>query len=184
MNATLEEYKATIAHLNEQLSLEAAKLEQDSQAKRDEYQVRTDASKAKKAILEAELASAASERDRLAADIRDADQQEVQANGQVNTLQRKVQDIIEEIAADNHQEHDRLAAFGNDMTAVLTAIKKGRWFGRQPPIGPLGMYVELKDPGKWADVMRIAIGHQMRAFAITDARDLGPLKTILKRYKK
>lgn len=184
MNVTLEEYKATIAHLDEQLSLEAAKLEQNSQAKRDEYQVLIDASKSRKAILEAELVSTTSERDRLAADIGVADQQEVHANSQVSILRRKVQDIAEEIAVDINQEHDRLAAFGNNMTAVLAAIKKARWSSRQPPVGPLGMYVELEDSTKWAEVMRIVIGHQLRAFAITDARDFGPLKAILQRHQK
>jgi chromosome segregation ATPase len=142
-----------------------------------------DASKARIATLEANLASAEAERDRLAAEITTADQQEAQAKGQVDTLQRKFQDVSEEIAASHNQEHDRLAAFGVGMTAVLAAIKKGRWTGNEP-VGPLGMYVELEDAEKWGDIMRISIGHQMRAFAITDSRDFGPLKAILQRHKK
>jgi structural maintenance of chromosomes protein 6 len=183
MNVTLEEYKTAIAHYDEQLTVEAAKLEQASQAQREEFQARIDESKAKIAALEVDLASAAKERDRLIGENTTADQQETQAKNQVETLQRKMQEINEEVTANSNQEQDRLAAFGSNMTAVLGAIKQQRWFG-DVPVGPLGMYVELDDAAKWGDVMRISIGHQMRGFAITDARDSGPLKSILQRHKK
>ena len=183
MNVTLEEYKTAIAHYEEQLTLEAAKLEQSSQAQREEFQTCIDESKARIAAINTDLASVTAVRDRLTGENTTADQQEAQANNQVETLQRRVQDITEEIAASSNQEHDRLAAFGLNMTAVLTAIKNGHWFG-DVPVGPLGLYVELEEAAKWGDIMRISIGHQMRAFAITDARDFGPLKSILQRYKK
>jgi structural maintenance of chromosomes protein 6 len=183
MNLTIEEYKTAIAHYDEQITLEAAKLEHASQAQRDEFQARIDAGKARIAKLDADLASAAAERDRLLGEITTAEQQESLAKTQVDTLQRKVQDTTEEIAASQNQEHDRLAAFGVNMNAVLAAIKKGRWFGHEP-VGPLGLYVQLDDAAKWGDIMRISIGHQMRAFGITDTRDFGPLKAILQRHKK
>ena len=183
MNVTLEEYNTAIKHYDGQLAIEAAKLESASQAQRDEFKARMDACKARITVFEADLASAATERDRLAAKVTTADQQEVQIKSQVDTLHRKVQDITEEIAVSHNQEHDRLAAFGVNMTAVLAAIEKGCWVGHKP-VGPLGMHVELEDAEKWGDIMRISIGHQMRAFAITDARDFGPLKSILQRHKK
>jgi chromosome segregation ATPase len=183
MNITLEEYKTAIAHYDEQLTLEAAKLEQASQAQREEFQARINESKAKIASLETDLASAATARDRLIGENTTADQQEAQAKNRVETLQRKMQEITEEIAVRSNQEQDRLAAFGFNMTAVLVAIKQQRWLG-DVPVGPLGMYVELEDVAKWGDIMRISIGHQMRGFAITDARDFGPLKSILQRHKK
>jgi chromosome segregation ATPase len=142
-----------------------------------------DASKTKIAALETDLASRAAERDRIVGETTAADQQEAQAKNQLDTIQRRVQDITDEIAASQNQESDRLAAFGLNMTAVLAAIKGARWFGREP-VGPLGLHVELEDPAKWGDIMRISIGHQMRAFAITDYRDLRQLKSILHRHKK
>jgi len=183
MNITLEEYKKAIAHDDEQLALEATKLEQASQAQREEFQARIDETKAKITALEVDLASAATERDRLISENTIADQQEAQAKTQVETLQRKMQELTEEIAVRSNQEQDRLAAFGFSMTAVLVAIKQQRWFG-DVPVGPLGMYVELEDAAKWGDIMRISIGHHMRGFAITDARDFGALKAILQRHKK
>jgi structural maintenance of chromosomes protein 6 len=183
MNTTLEEYKTAIAHYDEQIALETEKLEHASQAQRDGFQARIDESKARAAALDAELTSAGAERDRIVGEITAAEQQETQVKHQLETFERKVRDITEEIATSQNQEHDRLSAFGTNMTAVLGAIRQRRWLGREP-VGPLGMYVELEDAAKWGDIMRISIGHQMRAFAITDARDFAPLKSILQGHKK
>src|SRR5258708_6497258 len=106
MNVTLEEYKTAIAHYEGQLTLEAAKLEQSSQAQREEFQTRIDESKARIAAINADLASITAVRDRLTGENTTADQQEAQATNQVETLQRRVQDITEEIAASSNQEHD------------------------------------------------------------------------------
>lgn len=183
MNITIEEYNTAITHYDEQIILETAKLEHTSQVQRDEFQARIDASKAKIAKLETDLAAAAAERDRIMGEITTADQEESQIKSQVETLQRKVKDLTEEISASHEQGQDRLAVFGVNLNAVLAAIKQGRWFGREP-VGPLGLHVELGDVEKWGDIMRISIGHQMRAFAITDVRDHGQLKAILQRHKK
>jgi outer membrane protein TolC len=69
MNVTLEEYNTAIKHYDSQLTIEAAKLESASQAQRDEFKARIDACTARITVFEADLASAATERDRLAAEI-------------------------------------------------------------------------------------------------------------------
>lgn len=183
MNVTLEEYKTTIANLSTQLELEATKLEHASQIQQDKYQARIDECKARIASLKTDKAPLVVQRDQLTKDIAAVERDEAQAKSELDTSQQKVQDIVDEISTINTQDGDRLAIFGANMAAILAEIKRGRWHG-QEPVGPLGLYVELEDARKWGDIMRVSIGREMGAFGITDSRDSGPLRAILRHFKR
>jgi structural maintenance of chromosomes protein 6 len=67
--------------------------------------------------------------------------------------------------------------YGEQMPEILRAIDNAQWRG-QKPLGPLGLYVKLKDK-KWADVLRVGIGNALGNFAVTDHADRNQLKKIL-----
>ncbi|KAI0771145.1 hypothetical protein BD413DRAFT_492998 [Trametes elegans] len=75
---------------------------------------------------------------------------------------------------------DRLREFRvNQNLGRAIEIKRMRWHG-QPPVGPFGLYVKVKDPEQWGNLFRIVIGSAMSSFAITDARDRPALAQLLK----
>ncbi|KAJ3552318.1 hypothetical protein NM688_g4209 [Phlebia brevispora] len=102
--------------------------------------------------------------------------------------QRVGEQLREEIEGAQNQlrhiaelEKSKLAPFGTNMERVLQEINNTNWHGERP-VGPLGLYVKVRDPHKWANVMRVMIGSAMSAFAVSDARDRRTLDTILKRH--
>jgi hypothetical protein len=86
-------------------------------------------------------------------------------------LREQIQRCIE-------QQNNSLAPYGRDLKNVLDHIGKMRWHG-QKPLGPLGVYVKVKDR-IWADLLRNVIGSHMSSFAVTDPRDLPALKKLLR----
>ena len=71
----------------------------------------------------------------------------------------------------------KFSAFGKNIPQIYTAIANQQWKGERP-IGPIGTYVELVER-KWIEVVKIAIGHHMSSWIITDADDFKPMKKIL-----
>lgn len=85
-------------------------------------------------------------------------------------------------------EKNKLLPYGQNMAAVFDRIKhataEGRWVGH-PPLGPLGMYVTLKEEAQWAtDVVGLIRKPLLTGFAITDAKDRSLLSKILKETRK
>lgn len=183
MNSTLSELNKSLERLQAQLAEESEKLEQNSQTQRDHFQTRIHSHKERITALETRQQAIDRERHSFASDLTVVEHEENEARNLSKSLQKKAQDVEEELRTSETQQRDRHSAFGNNLPAVQQAIKNTRWYGREP-IGPLGMYVQLDDPDIWGDVLRITMGHQMRSFAITEAKDYGPLKAILKRYDK
>ncbi len=80
-------------------------------------------------------------------------------------------------------ERSKFAQFGNNMDRVMLEIRNKQWYG-QPPVGPFGVYVKIKEPERWGNLLRIVIGNNMSSFAITDARDRPALADILAKSNK
>ncbi|KAI9509233.1 hypothetical protein F5148DRAFT_978695, partial [Russula earlei] len=76
------------------------------------------------------------------------------------------------------QQNNSLAPYGRDLKKVLEHIGTMEWHG-QKPLGPLGVYVKMKDR-IWADLLRVVLGSHMSSFAVTDTRDLPVLKKLLR----
>jgi hypothetical protein len=183
MDDTMLEYQAEIIHIDNDLRKENQSLEEDFQSQRRKLNIRMEVVRDRLAVLQGELVSAGTEKDRLITELAQVDHQRGEAQRQVDVWNGKKQALVGKIATMKSQQKDPLSAFGNNMSEVNNAIKRARWQGH-PPIGPLGMFVELDDSAKWGDLMKVHIGHQMRAFAISDGRDFRQLKAILMRTGK
>lgn len=79
-----------------------------------------------------------------------------------------------------NSQKNKINLFGNNLDRVLADVSHARWHGKTP-VGPLGQYVELKDP-RWAELMRVNLGTMMASFAVTDAKDREPLNKILQKH--
>lgn len=182
MNSSLTALNKSIKEYDEKIAEEARRLEAHTQAKREEINRRLDA--AKEAVAEA---------DRRHKDVIDQQRNKllerdeikskgVAAEGKKQQHQERITDCQTMISKCKEQEKNSLAPYGRDIKGVLQSISKMQWHGN-PPIGPLGLYVKLKDQ-KWAPLLRAQLGNLMTSFACTDARDRPQLKKILDQSNK
>ena len=90
--------------------------------------------------------------------------------------------LREQIQRCVEQQNNSLAPYGRNLKNVVDHIERTRWHGHKP-LGPLGVYVKLKDR-VWADLLRIVLGSHMSSFAVTDNRDVPVLKKLLRESGK
>lgn len=183
IDSSMNEADSDIVLLQASITRESQTLEEDVKAKQEELRSRMDAIRKIRDDLKMQLESRKSENDHFAQDLTQAESQLTVANKGVDDARRSKESLEGKISSIKAHSHDPLSAFGRNLGEVDTAIKAARWYG-QEPVGPLGKYVELDDIAKWGNLMRAYIGGHMQAFAVTDSRDLQPLKAILKRTGK
>lgn len=182
MNSSLTALNKAIKDYDEKIGEETRRLEVHTQAKRDEINRRLDT--AKEAVAEADRRNKeVIERKRSELNKRD----EIKSKGQAaeskkQQLQERITECQTMINKCKEQEKNTLAPYGHDIKGVLQSISKTRWHG-DTPIGPLGLYVKLKDQ-RWAQLLRSQLGNPMTSFACTDPRDRVQLKKILDQSKK
>ena len=174
---------AEIKSYQEQISAEQKRQEEDTQGKRDETHRQLDEVMAKLAAGEARIQAITVEGRDTQERLRSAEQQFETLKRDGEQLKANIVGIDEQLQRIAARERSKLAPFGSEMEQVLEEIRLARWHGA-PPVGPLGSYVKVRDPRRWADVMRVQIGNMMSAFAITDSRDRGTLERILKAHRK
>jgi structural maintenance of chromosomes protein 6 len=182
MNATKITADTTIARYESQITEERRKLEEFSHDKRQETQRKLE--EAIERYKQTEQRMEAVRRDRTAADeeIRRVRTSHDDMKRQIDEAKRHIESINSQLEHIAQRERNKLAPYGRNMELVLADIARQQWYG-QPPVGPLGQYVRVRDP-TWAPLMRVRIGGFMSSFAITDARDRKALEDILKRHGK
>ncbi|KAJ8518571.1 hypothetical protein ONZ45_g4365 [Pleurotus djamor] len=182
MNSTLKGLNRQIEEYDTRIEEETQKLAADTQSKRDEVQRRLDAAKAAVLAAETNLKAIRDDRTTLQAEADVLQEEGSRLDRDIRNMQTNIQ--AQEAMVNNFaaQKRDQFAAFGKNMDALLTNIKKSRWHG-DVPLGPLGVGVKVREDCKWAtDVLRGQLGNILTAFAITNAKDMGPLKAMLQQF--
>ena len=133
--------------------------------------------------MEATQKQAASEKSRLLGEAETSEKEIRRLRGEEGEMRQRIAECNEQIRRCGEMEKSKVAQFGTNMDTVLQHIRQARWHG-QPPVGPFGLYVKVKDPEKWGHVLRIVIGGLMGSFALTDPRDRPTLAAILKNSGK
>jgi structural maintenance of chromosomes protein 6 len=116
-----------------------------------------------------------------------AENNEIKAKGdqldatRVNA-EKRIMQINEMMKQCNQQKENALNPYGNNMKELMDQIG-AQWHGEKP-LGPLGLYVQVKEPELWADLLRSQLSHLLTAFALTDARDRPQLKRMLDKSRK
>ncbi|KAI8978840.1 P-loop containing nucleoside triphosphate hydrolase protein [Trametes punicea] len=169
---------ATIAELEKKIEDEQTRLETRSKEKRDRAAAQLEQLNATLAGDEQKLKDLTAERQRLMAEADSAQAEGGRLEQERNDLRTRVVECDEQIRKCSELEQSTLAQYGNKMDLLLAEIKKRRWYG-QPPVGPFGLYVKVKDPERWGRLLRVVIGSAMSSFAITDARDRPALAKLL-----
>jgi chromosome segregation ATPase len=168
--------------LEDRMATEKARIAENTQSKQDELTQR---------LQQATLAVQAAEMDLKQAEalvlgkqneVRTLREQGDQMERETDNAKKSVMGFREQIQRCVEQKNNSLAPYGHNLRKVLDGIEKTRWYG-QKPLGPLGVYVKVKDR-VWADLLRIVLGSHMSSFAVTDNRDLPVLKKMLRECGK
>lgn len=77
---------------------------------------------------------------------------------------------------------DKYNAFGKNIPRLIEVVKREQWAG-ETPIGPLGAFVELKDP-RWAYPARVALQNHMSSWIISTTKDRAKLQNLLAKSMK
>ncbi|KAA8566319.1 hypothetical protein EYC84_008908 [Monilinia fructicola] len=72
---------------------------------------------------------------------------------------------------------DPMSGFDRRMPDLLQRIQQDRGF-RQKPVGPIGLYVKLRDP-KWAHILEKSLGNILNSFVVTNKEDQARLQKII-----
>lgn len=78
-------------------------------------------------------------------------------------------------------KNDRVKAFGENMSAALSDIKRHSSTFSRPPIGPAGLHIKLLD-GSWSKAMEAILHSSVESFIVNDHLDRGKLQKILQRH--
>ncbi|KAH9925422.1 P-loop containing nucleoside triphosphate hydrolase protein [Epithele typhae] len=161
-----------------EIAQEQKRVESHSRGKRDHVNAQLTETNALLAAKQAEEQTLQQEHKTCIQEADAAKQECDRLQQDVARLQQKITECDYHINKARELEKDKLSVYGKNMEAVVGHIKTLRWHG-QPPIGPFGKYVKVKDPQKWGPILAVTIGAHMSSFAITDARDRPALAEVL-----
>jgi len=176
MDTSLKSTNNQIKGYDERIAEETRRLEVNTQAKREETNRKLQAAKDKVAEAEAHLKDLENKMREKTEERNATGKEGVDAEQAMKAVQERVDHCNSMIK--KAKEQNNLAPYGKDIKNVLVQIRRMKWNG-QVPVGPLGVYVKVKDPQQWAPLLRSQLGGFMTAFACTDARDRPQLKRLL-----
>lgn len=178
MSSSIKATKIQIEEYDRRIAEEARRLAVNTQAKRDETNRKLEDAKDRVDEASKRLTSANDELRDLQAKWSTARDEGHAAEAERRTARDQVTNCDEMLKKCKEQENNSLAPYGRNIKKVQEQIAKMRWHGDMP-LGPLGVHVKVKEPQKWANLMRSQIGQYMTSFACTDGRDRAQLKKIL-----
>ncbi|KAG9122629.1 Structural maintenance of chromosomes protein 6, partial [Ceratobasidium sp. 392] len=181
MNNALQQANSTIKALTERIVAEEAKLQDGRRELREKLNL--DMEKVQKqskteqenlSECQANIANIQRLVQSKQAEWREVDSSRERLRTEITSIQNTIRRL-------QNTQKDQINMFGNNLDRVLSDISRARWYG-QHPVGPLGQYVEVKDP-HWVGLMRVNLGSLMSSFAVTDQRDRETLSRILIKHE-
>lgn len=171
LNEQIDQYNRDIAAEEQRAETQTSGKREERRRKLEEAKERLQAAEEKKSQLAAEYR----ELEQVSTTVKSAGMEEDTRAGDLKKQVVRYQDIIEQC---KRKENDKFIPYGNKIKMVLDRIRSMKWAG-EAPLGPLGLYVNVIEPEKWGDILRLQLGQYLTAFAITDARDRPVLKKLL-----
>lgn len=174
----LKKTKTAMQKLETRMAAEKAKIAEFSQSKQDELNQRLQQANLNVQNAEADLKQAEAlviEKKKEASGLNARGEE---TDREVQAAKNSVMGVREQIQRCKEQQNNSLVPYGQNLKKVLDDIGRIRWHGEKP-LGPLGVYVKLKDH-VWADLLRVVLGSHMSSFVVTDPRDLPVLKNVLR----
>ncbi|KAJ7677433.1 P-loop containing nucleoside triphosphate hydrolase protein [Mycena rosella] len=177
MNVSLKATNNQIQEYQALIDKETKRMEKDSESKRKETQQKLNSARDAVTAAEAALKAIQDQKASIEADLGRFKDEGTAAENRINDLRSQVTNCEQAINGCLKADQDRYAAYGSNIQRVVERIGTTNWHG-QKPLGPFGIYVTVRD-NQWADLLRTQLSQLLSSFAVTDARDIGPLKKIL-----
>lgn len=174
----LKKTKDAMQQLETRMAAEKARIAEFSQSKQDELNQRLQQATLDVQNAEADLKQAEALVIEKKNEASGLNRQGEETDREIQAAKKSVMGVREQIQRCKEQQNNSLVPYGQNLKKVLERIEGMRWHG-QKPLGPLGVYVKLKDR-VWADLLRVVLGSHMSSFAVTDPRDLPVLKNVLR----
>jgi structural maintenance of chromosomes protein 6 len=174
----LKRTKDAMQEFETRMAAENAKIAEFSQSKQDELNQRLQQAALDVQNAEADLKQAEALKLEKKNEASALNTQGEETDREIQTAKNFVMGLREQIQRCKEQQNNSLVPYGRNLKNVLERIGGMRWHGRKP-LGPLGVYVKLKDR-VWADLLRVVLGSHMSSFVVTDPRDLPMLKNVLR----
>ncbi|KAF8902661.1 hypothetical protein CPB85DRAFT_1438661 [Mucidula mucida] len=163
--------KVDIETIQSQIADEKQKLEADSQSQREEEQQRVEIAEAVVDAARITLESANSEKADLEKRQEDLLTEQNDLTGKINEAERDVRNCQNDLRNFEEREKNQYAPCGKGIREVIMEVKRTEWFGDMP-VGPLGTFLVVDDPGKWANVLRRQMSNQLTSWAEKGNRNL------------
>ncbi|KAK0186629.1 P-loop containing nucleoside triphosphate hydrolase protein [Armillaria mellea] len=170
--------KVAIESIQKQIADETRRLEADTQARRDESQRRLDEARSLLLVAEEAVAPVVASKGEIDSHIQALKAQITTAENNLRNASEGIDRCREMVRNCELQEQNQYAAYGRNIPHILEQIKRMRWKG-DPPTGPLGVHVKVREPQKWADLLRRQLRGLLVAWAVTDGADLFQLRKLL-----
>ncbi|KAJ3517006.1 hypothetical protein NLJ89_g773 [Agrocybe chaxingu] len=167
--------------LTAQLVEESQNLEQGTQTQKEAARIELDKMRGDLNVLKERRLTVQSDLTRLKGDSDRRKADDDTAQQRLNYLMDKDSGLEQEQERLGSHIRDHLSRFGQSMQTVLREIDRTDWRGVRP-IGPLGKFVTLEDQRFLKDLSS-QLGSLLCAFAVSDGRDIQPLRAILKRTR-
>ncbi len=178
MDEEVLQFNEQIEKYNRDIAAEEKRMEKHSLGKREERGRKLEETRQRLKAAEeqkSQLAAEYRELEQVNTTLKNAGQEEDRKIKDLKSQVMRYQEIIEQC---RKKESDKYIPYGNNIKIALDRISKTKWHG-EAPLGPLGLYVNAKDPGKWGNILKCQLGSHLLAFALTDARDRPILKRLL-----
>ncbi|KAG8790243.1 Structural maintenance of chromosomes protein 6 [Ceratobasidium sp. 428] len=181
MNNALQQSNSTIKALTERIQVEEAKLQDGRRELREKLNMDMEKVQRQLKVEEENLSECQANIANLQrlVQTKKAEYNEIRSSRE--RIRTDIVSVQQNIQRLQHTQQHQINKFGNNLDRVLADVARARWHG-QPPLGPLGQYVEVKD-ARWAPLMRTNLGSLMSSFAVTDQRDRETLSRILVQHK-
>lgn len=123
--------------------------------------------------------------ERLEGQIRAKDAKDKEARKNKDDVKKQLEQA--KLSVDNlvRTKQNALSTFHKNMPKAVNEIRRRVREFRDPPIGPLGMHVKLKDARdeKWVPILEKLFGRNLNAFLVTNFEDRKRLAGMLERHQ-
>ncbi|MED6107411.1 hypothetical protein PIB30_013768 [Stylosanthes scabra] len=115
----------------------------------------------------------------------DKQKEEIQKISQkIRDHENNCKEISNKIRDFQRRQCNKISAFGGDRVMdLMRLIERDHRKFKMPPIGPIGVHLNLLDAEQWADTVEHAIGAMLNSFIVNDHKDFLLLKQLAKEAK-
>ncbi|KAI9349755.1 hypothetical protein BDR26DRAFT_891806 [Obelidium mucronatum] len=142
--------------------------------------------------LREEKAAAGNRALQITEELETLDASKLAVEGRISHLREQISRLKHSIESEGtlcrqmeQSNYDRITAYGNNMPHVLReieAIKQQRGWKGDTPLGPLGIFIKLKEP-EFKKTIEAVLGPLLRSFVVDTVEDRDQLRAIFNRHR-